>query len=87
MIPISKDRNKHRSKAENYRPSSLISLEYKVKEHIIHSNIISHIDQQIIKTYVQHGFRKSQLCETQLIKTVNDIGKSLNEGHRANSIL
>ena len=52
MIPISKDRNKHRSKAENYRPSSLISLEYKVKEHIIHSNIISHIDQQIIKTYV-----------------------------------
>ena len=38
-------------------------------------------------TDVQHGFHKSRSCETQLIKTVNDLAKSLNEGQQVDSIL
>ena len=35
----------------------------------------------------QHGFRKSRSCETQLIKTVNDLAKSPNEIQQVDSIL
>ena len=77
VIPIFKGGNKDCSKAENYRSISLT----------IHGNIISHLDQQRILTDVQHGFCKSRLCETQLIKTVNDLTKSLNEGQQVDSIL
>ena len=59
MTPIFKGGNKERSKAENYRPISLTSITCKVLEHIIHRNIISHLDQQRILTDVQHGFCKS----------------------------
>ena len=87
MTPIFKVGNKGRPKAENYRPISLTSITCKVLEHIIHRNIISHLDQQRILTDVQHGFHKSRSCETQLIKTVNDLAKSLNEGQQVDSIL
>ena len=52
----------------------------RVLEHIIHSNKLFHLDQQRILTDVQHGFCKSKSCETQMIKTVNEFAKSLNEG-------
>ena len=87
MAPIFKGGNKECSKAENYRPISLTSITCKVLEHIIHRNIIYHLDQRRILTDVQHGFRKSRSCETQLIKTVNDLAKSLNEGQQVDSIL
>ena len=67
VTPIFKGGNKDRPKAEDYRPFSLKSITCKVLEHIIHRNIISHLDQQRMLTDVQ----KSRSCETQLIKTVN----------------
>ena len=54
-----------------------ISITCNILEHIIHRIIISDLDQQRILTAVQHGFRKSQSCETQLSKTVNNLTKSL----------
>ena len=87
MTPIFKGGNKDLSKAENYRPISLTSITCKVLEHIIHKNVISHLDQQRILTDVQHRFRKSRSCETQLLKTVNDLAKSFNEGQQVDSIL
>ena len=75
------------AKAENYRPISLTSIKCKVLEHLIHRNIIFHLDQQRIYTDVQHGFCKSQSCETQLIKTVNNLAKSLNESQQVDRIL
>ena len=38
-------------------------------------------------TDVQHGFRKRRSCEAQLIKAVNDLAKSLNEGQQVDRIL
>ena len=81
---IFKGGNKDRSKAEKYRPISLTSITCKVLEHVNHRNIISHLDQQIM---FQNGFRKSRSCETQLIKTVNDLAKSPNEIQQVDSIL
>ena len=36
---------------------------------------------------LQHGFRKHRSCQTQLIKTVNDLAKSINHGEQTDSIL
>ena len=36
---------------------------------------------------MQHGFRKHHSCESQLLLTVNDLTKSLNEGSQIDSIL
>ena len=59
VAPIFKGGNKERPKAENYRPISLTSITCKALEHIIHWNIIPHLDPQRILTDVQHGFLKS----------------------------
>ena len=40
-----------------------------------------------ILTDLQNSFRKHRFCETQLIKTVNDLGKSMNHGEQYDSIL
>ena len=36
---------------------------------------------------VEHVFRKSRSCETQLITLVNDIAKSLNDGGQLDAVL
>ena len=87
MTPIFKGGDKDRSKAENYRPISLTPITCKFLEHIIHRNIICHLDQQRMLTDVQDGFRKGRSCKTQLIKTVNNLAKSLYEGQQADSVL
>ena len=72
---------------ENYRPINLKSISCKILEHILHSNIISHLDENDTLTDTQHGFRKHHSCESQLLLTINDLAKSLNEGSQIDSIL
>ena len=62
-----------RNKAENYRSISLTSISCKALEQ--HS------------TDLQPGFRNHRSCETQLIKIVNDLEKSMNHGEQIDSIL
>ena len=76
-----------RSKPSNYRPVSLTSICCKLLEHVIHSNVISHLDQHGILSDAQHGFRKERSCESQLILTVQDLANSLNEGEQVDAIL
>ena len=56
-------------------------------EHIVHSNVTVHLDHNNIITDVQHAFRSKQSFETQLIKSVHDLAKSLNDGEQTDSIL
>ena len=63
----------------NYRPISFTSITCNILEHIIHRNIIFHLDQQRMFTDFQHGFCKSRSSEAQLIKKVNGLAKSLNK--------
>eukprot|EP00111_Clytia_hemisphaerica_P006322 TCONS_00018317-protein len=56
-------------------------------EHIIHSNIMTHFDQDHTLSDTQHGFRKFRSCETQLIQTINTLAQSLNNREQTDSIL
>jgi len=62
----------------NYCPISLTSVCSKVMEHIVHSGIIKHLEQHDILSDQQHGFPKNRSCGTQLILTVNDLARSVN---------
>ena len=48
----------------NYRPVSLTSLCRKLQEHIIVSNVLSHLEEHSVLTDCQHGFRARRSCET-----------------------
>ncbi len=56
ITPIFKKRE--RSKVSNYRPISLTSIVCKSLEHILHSNIIFHLELLGILHDAQHGFCK-----------------------------
>jgi len=63
---------------ENYRPISLTFFCCKIMEHIVCSHIRAHIDKYGILSKVQHGYRASHSCETQLLTTLHDILSSRN---------
>ena len=69
----------NRAETSNYRPISLTPVISKLLEHIIHSHIMKHLEQHHILTDHQHGFRAKRSTETQLIQTVHDISKYLDE--------
>ena len=66
-----------RTTSSNYRPISLTCAICKTIEHILYHHIMAHLDQQNILKDYQHGFRKGRSCETQLIITIEEIAKSL----------
>ena len=47
----------------------------------------SQVDHHKILTDVQHGFRKRRSCETQLILTIDDLAKSLNNQEQVDVVL
>ena len=85
--PTYKKGKNNRGIAENYRPISLTSVTCKLLEHIIHSNIIKHLEANTILSDKQHGFRKRRGCETQLVMVVNDFAKNLNNSQQMDTIL
>ena len=88
VIPIYKKGD--RTQASNYRPVSLTSISCKIMEHIIASQVMDHLDSQNILHPNQHGFRANRSCETQLLMTVDDLSKTINNhqhGHVDMAIL
>ena len=75
-----------RSQPSNYRPVSLTSICCKIIEHIIHSSVITHLENHSILTDYQHGFRKRRSTETQLILTIQDLVSNLNSGEQTDAI-
>ena len=84
VTPLFKKGDK--SRASNYRPVSLTSLCCKVVDHIIHSQVINHLEANNILVDEQHGFRKRRSCESQLITTVNDLAEGLNNKEQNDAI-
>lgn len=72
-----------RSLPSNYRPVSLTCIACKQLEHIIHSNIMDHMDKYNLLCDRQHGFRSGRSCETQLSGLVNDLAMILDRKGRA----
>ncbi|KAK3104735.1 hypothetical protein FSP39_008956 [Pinctada imbricata] len=85
VVPIFKKGDK--SDAANYRPVSLTAICSKVMEHILHSNIMDHLEENSILTPAQHGFRSKRSCETQLIATIQDLARGLSDGCQTDVVL
>ena len=75
VVPIFK--KGERSKAENYRPTSLTSVICKMLEHVLCSQILDQCDKNNILTNAQFGFRKRRSCETQLLLTLQDLSSTV----------
>ena len=74
IFPVFKKGSK--SKVENYYSISLTSITFKLVEHTVHS---SEMDHHEYLNCFQRGFKQNHNCESQLITTVRDLAKSLNE--------
>jgi hypothetical protein len=46
-------------------------------EHIIHSHVMKHLQQNNVLTDCQHGFRAKRSIETQLIVTIHDLTNTI----------
>ena len=85
ISPICKKRD--RTKASIYRPVSLTSICCKTLEHIIHANIMDHLDLHRILCKEQHGFHSKHSCESQLIQTVHDLSEALDNKQKTDVII
>ena len=56
-------------------------------EHVLHTNIMNHLDTHEILCYQQHGFRKAHSCETQLLSTTQDIATDLDKRRQIDIII
>ena len=71
----------------NYRPISLTCICCKLMEHIIVSNLMTHLETQNILCPEQHGFRRGHSCETQLLEFVEEVGDGLDSGNPSDIII
>ena len=85
VTPLFKKGN--RSDPSNYRPISLISVCCKVLEHIIYSNIMSHLESYNVLSNSQFGFRAKRSAEQQLLRTIHDFALNLNNKTQTDVIL
>ena len=76
-----------RSLACNYRPVSLTCVPCKLLEHIVRSNIMTHLDGYKLLSDRQHAFRKRHSCETQLTTVIIDWVKILDNRGQVNTFI
>ena len=68
-------------------PSDFTDIDSLQVVHIVYSTISNYLDANGILTNAQHGFRKKRSCETQLLLTVNDLAKGLDDKSQTDMIL
>ena len=85
VTPLFKKGN--RNDPTNYRPISLTSICCKLLEHIIYSNIMSHLNEHNILSDAQFGFRHKHSAELQLLRTIHDFAFNLNNKKQTDIIL
>lgn len=79
VTPIYK-RKGEPSAPSNYRPISLTSVVCKVLEGIVREAIMSFVQETGQLNEEQHGFMPGKGCQTNLIETMDDVTKDLDEG-------
>ena len=66
---------------------SLTSILCKLCEHISHCTLIRYLTEHNILSDAQYGFRKRRSCKFQLIATVNNLAKGLDDKSQIDLIL
>ena len=59
----------------------------KVLEHIVTTNLVTHLDSHQLLYDLQHGFRSKKSCETQLVMLMEDMSRNANAGQQTDLIL
>ena len=85
VSPIFKTGN--RSDPANHRPVSSTSIPCKMLEHIIHTNIMRHLEKYNVLNDEQHSFYRGRSCEAQLALSVNDLAKGLDRQSQADVVM
>ena len=80
VVPIFKSGDKH--SFTNYRPISLLPLFSKILEKILHSFIISYLDDHNILQNLQFGFRKKHSTYMPVALLVEEITKTLEKNEK-----
>ena len=75
------------SLASNYRPISLTSILCKVLEHVVKTNIVSHMDKYNLLYDLQQGFRSKRSCVTQLVTLIEDLMRNSIAGNQTDLVL
>ena len=83
-MPIFKKGEK--TKANNYRPVSLINLICKILEALLRDKIMQHMCKNELLSPLQHGFIGGRSCTTQLIRALDDWTNILEDGGNVDSI-
>ena len=81
VMPVFKKEDKFL--ASNYRPISLTCILCKVLDHVLASNIAKHLDGHGL----QHEFRETRTCGTQLIMLIEDLAMAASAGKQTDIIL
>lgn len=76
VAPLLKSGDRH--SPGNYQPISLTCICCKLLEHVIASNVHSHLESNHFFFYNQHGFRKGYSCDTQLFELTTDLHFNVN---------
>ena len=77
MIPAFKN-VREKSRAENYRPVSVLSAVSKVFEKLVNSRIVDHQEKCDLFSDLQYGFRSSRSIADLLTVVSDRIGRTLN---------
>ena len=73
--------------AVNYRPISLTCINCKIMEHVITKHILNHLESNILLYDLQHGFRHSRSCETQLLSFVQELAANSDKNIQTDLII
>ena len=65
----------------NYRPVSLLSFLSKLLERVVAKQLVSHLESQSLFVSVQSAYRATHSTETVLLKVLNDILSSVDNGN------
>ena len=79
ITPIYKGGN--RSDVSNYRPVTLLPVISKVLERLVANKLIKHLDESNLFSIAQHGFRKGHSCLSNLLLTLDDWTKAVDNGN------
>ena len=79
VAPVFKNGDRGQPSNYMYRPISLTLICCKIMEYIIHSSVLTHLENTNILSDEQHGFRKRRSCDTQTLTRVKShlTGKQL----------